>query len=167
MKNIVLKSLQFATKKHDRQVRKGDNRPYITHPLAVSYIIASYKRSKYIDNILAASLLHDTLEDTETTFAELVQEFNPMVASLVYELTSDVVEIERIGKTAYLKKKMLGMSSYALVIKLSDRLHNISDNPSEKTISETEEIVWFLKKNRKLSKTHLEIVTQILELIEK
>lgn len=165
MKSLVLKAIQFAISKHDGQVRKGDNRPYVTHPISVSYIVAAYKNSKHLDEILAASVLHDILEDTGTSFCELSQEFTPLTACLVYELTSDKDLIAKLGKTEYLKVKMTGISSYALVIKLADRLHNLTDGPTEKTIHETKEILSYIEKNRKLTKTHKALIKEIRNII--
>jgi (p)ppGpp synthase/HD superfamily hydrolase len=159
--NLVLKAIEFASKKHKGQVRKVSNSPYVTHPLAVSYLVSSFKKSKHLDEILAACLLHDTLEDTETTFIELAKEFTPLVASLVHELTSDSIAIKELGKARYLANKMYGMSSYALVIKLADRLHNISDNPSQKMIDDTNYILTTIEQRRKLSKTHKAIIKEI------
>jgi (p)ppGpp synthase/HD superfamily hydrolase len=163
--NLVLKAIEFASKKHKGQVRKVSNSPYITHPLAVSYIVSSFKRSTHLDEILAACLLHDTLEDTNTTFIELAKEFTPLVASLVYELTSDEAQIKKMGKKNYLTVKMYGMSSYALVIKLADRLHNISDSPTLKMVNDTREMLVGLEQRRKLSKTHKAIIKEIRNVI--
>ena len=148
---MVLDALLFANEKHEGQSRKGTGLPYITHPLAVSYLVAKFKKSKHLTEIVVACILHDILEDTATTFAELAERFTPLVASLVLELTSDKLEIASIGKLEYLKKKMEGMSSYALVIKLADRLHNISDHPTEKTVRDTVELVQHIAKKRKLT----------------
>jgi hypothetical protein len=76
-------------------------------------------------------------------------------------LTSDDEIITAIGKLEYFKTKLTGISSYALVIKLADRLHNMSDSPTEKTKVETKEIIKHLRKNRKLSKTHKAIILEI------
>lgn len=159
MGNLLLKATQYAIKKHKGQTRKFSGVPYVTHPLAVSYIVASFKKSKHLDEILAACLLHDVLEDTETTFVEIAKEFTPLVASLTFELTSE--NHAKQDKTTYLKNKMVGMSSYGLVIKLADRLHNVTDNPTQKTKDATKEILDYLKKNRKLSKTHKLLVEEI------
>jgi (p)ppGpp synthase/HD superfamily hydrolase len=161
MSDLILKSIEFAIKKHQGQVRKANNVPFITHPLAVSYLVSSFKKSKHLDEILCACILHDTLEDTETNFVEIASKFTPLVATLVYELTSEKEEIKKVGKVEYLKSKMLGISSYGLVIKLADRLHNISDNPSENTLRDTKEIIGYLEKNRRLSKTHKAIIKEI------
>lgn len=156
---LVLDALQFATAKHSGQFRKVSNEPYITHPLRVSYLLASFKgSSKHMDELLAAALLHDTLEDTDTSFEELASKFGELVATMVFELTSDETEIAVIGKKEYLKKKMVGMSSYSLTIKLVDRLANIMDNPTQKTIDDTKEILKHLTNKRILTPTQYAII---------
>ena len=159
--SLILKALDFARAKHEGQVRKVSNEPYINHPMEVSYIVASYKKSKHMEELLAASYLHDTLEDTNTNFVELATEFGGMVAGLVLELTNDEAAIAKIGKLEYQKKKLVGISSYALVVKLADRLHNISDHPTEKMVLQTVELMQYLKANRKLSKTHKAMVEEV------
>ena len=161
---LILKALNFAKRKHAGQVRKGSGAAYVTHPVAVSYLVAAYKRSKHLDEMLVAAILHDCLEDTKTTFVELVKEFTPLVASLVLELSNDPAEIKKVGKLEYQKKKLVGMSSYGLVIKLADRLHNISDQPTMKMILDTMDLMAYLMKNRKLSKTHKALVADILKI---
>jgi hypothetical protein len=80
-------------------------------------------------------------------------------------LTSDEEELKRLTKTVYLCSKMKGMSSYALVIKLCDRLHNVSDNPTAKMLTDTSVIITYLEKNRKLTKTHKAIIDEIRKYI--
>ncbi|HET8686436.1 MAG TPA: HD domain-containing protein [Methanosarcina sp.] len=163
---MILKAINFANARHEGQVRKGSGDPYITHPVAVSYILASFKKSKKMEELLAACILHDTLEDTQTNFVELATEFSPLVASLVFELTNDEEEIAKIGKMEYQKKKLLGLSNYGLLIKLADRLHNISDNPTKKMLDDTICILHHLVENRKLTKTQSLMVEEILKIIE-
>lgn len=158
---MLLDAIQFANEKHAGQVRRGSGAPYVSHPLAVSYLVAAFKPSRRLVELLVAAIVHDCLEDTDTTFEELARRFTPMVASLALELMNDDEEIARVGKLAYHIKKMLGMSSYALVIKLCDRLHNISDNPSVKMVADTLVLMQRLREGRKLSRTHLEIVGAI------
>lgn len=154
-------AIKYATEKHSGQVRKVSGKPYITHPIQVMNMVEYFKKSKHLDELLAAAVLHDTLEDTSATFVELATEFSPMVASIVLEVTSDKEQIKLVGKTEYLKRKMLGMSSYGLLIKLCDRLSNVSDSPAPKTITETKSIIAFLRAERKLSKTHERVINQI------
>ena len=163
---MILRALKFSNRKHHGQVRKGSGAAYVTHPIAVSYLVAAYKRSKHLEELISAALLHDALEDTDATFIEIARNFTPLVASLVLELSNDVEQIEKVGKLEYQKKKMLGMSSYGLIIKLADRLHNISDHPTAKMVADTIVLLEFLKKNRKLSKTHKAIIVDIMKLCD-
>lgn len=159
--SLILKAIQFAKLKHQGQIRKVSGVEYVTHPITVSYLVASYKKSKRIEELIVASILHDTLEDTNTNFIELASEFTPLVAALVLELSNDPEQIKLVGKLEYQKKKMIGMSSYALVIKLADRLHNISDSPTIHMIDDTIELMAHLRQNRKLSKSHKAIMVDI------
>lgn len=164
---MLLKAIKFCETKHQGQVRKGSGKPYATHPIIASYLLAKYKQSHRMEELLVAMLLHDTLEDTETSFLEIAEEFTPLVASLVLELTSCEDTIAKVGKNEYLKTKMLGMSSWGLVLKLVDRLSNIMDNPSEKYLKDTDELMYYLKSNRKLTKTQECIVNDIYAVIFK
>ena len=159
---MVLDALLFATEQHDGQVRRGTDLPYITHPIAVSYLVAQFKRSRHLPELVAAAILHDVLEDTATSFTDLAARFTPLVASLVQELTSDSAEITRVGKLEYLKSKMTGMSSYGLLIKLADRLHNISDRPTRKMVADTLEIVAHIQKARRLTAAQQHLAERIL-----
>lgn len=164
---MIYKAIKFAEAKHDGQVRKGSNLPYVTHPINVSYLLAKFKQSKNLEELMVAAILHDTIEDTNTTFIEIATEFSPLVASLVLELTSDEKEIKRVGKREYLKKKMIGISNYGLVLKLVDRLSNIMDKPWKKYIEETEEIMAYISEKRTLTKTQTAIVAEILSVTKK
>lgn len=161
---LVLKAIRFANRSHRGQVRKGTGDPYYHHPIAVSFILVAFKNSKHLAELICAAILHDTLEDTGLTFDVIAREFGSLVASLVFELTNDEGEIRKVGKLAYHKKKLVGMSSYALYIKLADRLHNISDNPSKKMVDETLELMEYLKRNRKLTKGQRAMVQEIIRL---
>lgn len=167
---LTAKSLEdaiiFATEKHSGQLRKGDNTPYILHPLSIVFILASLKKSNNYYLLSIAAILHDTYEDCDVTLEEIAEKFGHAVASLVAELTSNKDEIALKGKANYLLDKMLKMSSYALRIKLADRAHNVSDlhivdkEKREKTITETKFILNGLS-GRKLTKTHRKLIKMI------
>ena len=160
-------ALQFATQAHAGQTRAGGD-PYITHPMSVADSIKQYKKSHNLDAIISAALLHDTIEDTDTTHEALQDLFGGLVASLVQELTSDKEKIKQMGKADYLAQKMAAMSSYALVIKLADRLDNVKDIATAKTPewrerykAETEKILNYIEKHRALSGTHRKFIELI------
>lgn len=157
----VLDAIALANKLHKGQKRKGSGEAYIGHPVAVSYLVAHYKQSKYLEDLLIASILHDVVEDASYPIWKITKQFGGLVGGLVQELTNDAVKIEQLGKFEYQKQKMLGISSFALVIKLCDRLHNISDNPSNQMVLDTVQICNTLCVGRKLSKTHSRIIADI------
>lgn len=178
MKQIDAKMLEdailFATEKHSGVVRKGNGLPYITHPLAVMAILLGIKKSNNPFLIAIVAICHDLVEDVkEVTIQMIADRYGLMVASLVQELTSDEEEIKRVGKDKYLLDKMVRMTSYALRIKLADRLHNVSDMlsiPAEKRakyIVETNYILdGLFESKRKLTKTHLQLIDMIKENIK-
>lgn len=161
------KALKFASKAHRKQSR-SDGKAYITHPYEVASIVKQFKQSNNIDDLVAAAYLHDTLEDTNATMADLTKMFGGLVASMVKELTSDKDVIDKKGKTDYLKDKMANMSSWSLVVKLADRLHNVSDLSTAKSEdwakkykAQTISILNDLEKRRDLSQTHKNMITAI------
>lgn len=159
-------ALQFANEKHKGQTRRG-GADYINHPIRVANHVILAKQSHKFDDIVIASYLHDTIEDTNTTYDEIKDLFGALVADLVLEVTSDKSEIKRLSKVEYLKNKMLKMSSWALVIKLADRLDNIADlihadeKFRKKYIKETTEIISHIKVKRELTNTHKKFIKAI------
>ena len=121
---------------HLGQFRKTGE-PYISHPLAVTQILADYGLDA---DTLAAALLHDTVEDTEVTLEEVEAEFGPEVARMI----DGVTKLDRIrfgtreeAQAATIRKMVVAMAQdvRVLLIKLADRLHNlrtIAPLPSEK-----------------------------------
>src|SRR5262245_53035173 len=84
-----IRALAFASRKHSTQRRKdADASPYINHPIALVSILAVETGVSDRDTLCAA-LLHDTIEDTDTSFEELVATFGREVAALVQEVTDD------------------------------------------------------------------------------
>jgi len=160
---LVIKAITFAAEKHKGQERRGSGLPYVTHPIIVSQLIAKYKSgSSKLDELQAAGLLHDVLEDTECTYAELEREFGPLVASIVMELTSDSLSIKEMGKNEYLKQKMIKMSKYAFIIKLIDRLSNVLDAPGESYVKKTLNMMAYLRDNREdITVRQLSIISEI------
>lgn len=167
---MIERAIQFAEEKHRTQERRSGE-PYITHPIKVAVIIRENKESHKINELVSAALLHDILEDTIVDERELKELFGNLVLSLVKELTTDEQEEEKLGKKEYLAKKMKNMSSWALVIKLADRLDNVSDmntaNPEFKKryTEETEYILKEIESKRELSKTHKNLIKKIKEKI--
>ena len=86
---LILKAAHFAAQKHRDQRRKDKEvSPYINHQISVAKIISEIGNIED-PKVLAAALLHDTIEDTETTVDELINNFGERVCSLVQEVTDD------------------------------------------------------------------------------
>ncbi len=122
----IKKAYQYAEEKHKGQYRKTGEK-YIVHPLFVSYILTSINADK--DTIIAA-LLHDVVEDTETSKNDIIENFGNVVATLVDGVTkinNINVSTENEYLTSYYKKIIVGMSEdvRVIIIKLADRLHNM------------------------------------------
>ena len=122
---VIDRAVEYARNKHKDQKRK-DGSPYIIHPLAVAEIVAEIGLD--MDAILAA-LLHDCLEDTDSTFDEIARQFSRTVA----ELVEGVTKLTRVEYTTLeqqqmenLRKMFMAMSKdiRVVLIKICDRLHN-------------------------------------------
>jgi guanosine-3',5'-bis(diphosphate) 3'-pyrophosphohydrolase len=170
---ILEEIIIFVTQKHRGQTRKGNGFPYIIHPLRVmNYLLEAKERSTNINLLIAAALLHDVVEDCGVTLEEIARRFGYQVAALVEELTSDKERIAQVGKAQYLLEKMLGMSTYALTIKLCDRIDNIVDSKNmkeefrRKYKAETLFILEGLKK-RKLTRTHKFLIRKLNNALNK
>ena len=86
---LITHALRFAAERHSSQRRKGQAKePYVNHLAEVSELVADATEGKDA-NLIAAALLHDTIEDTETSSDELVATFNNDIAQLVADVTDD------------------------------------------------------------------------------
>jgi len=112
----IKRAIEFAENKHARQL-DDSGLPYINHPMQVADIISKVTND---DTIICAALLHDTIEDTKTTYEELVDEFGKRVADLVMELTHEGKKDEKGYYFPRLK------SRDAVLIKFADRMSNLS-----------------------------------------
>ena len=123
---LIVKALAFAAHKHRDQRRKGaDASPYINHPIGLADVLCNEARVSDPVTICAA-LLHDTVEDTETTPDELEREFGTEIRSVVMEVTDD----KRLSKTERKRSqidKAGSLSERARLVKLADKICNLQD----------------------------------------
>lgn len=126
MFGTFLNALKFAAEKHVSQRRKGcDLIPYINHPIKVAQLLHDIgKETDY--ELLAAALLHDVLEDTCTTEAELIEKFGEKVTSIVVEVTDDMTMTYEDRKR-YQIRKAPTLTPEAKKIKIADKISNIQD----------------------------------------
>ncbi len=123
---VIRKAYQLARRQHEGQMRQTGE-PYITHPVAVTEILANYGLDS---QTLCAALLHDTVEDTDLTLEEVGGEFGDVVAQLI----DGVTKLDRIkfgsreeAQAATIRKMVIALARdvRVLLIKLADRLHNL------------------------------------------
>jgi GTP diphosphokinase / guanosine-3',5'-bis(diphosphate) 3'-diphosphatase len=136
-----VRALAFASRKHRRQRRKDvEASPYINHPIELVSILALEAGINDCDTLCAA-LLHDTIEDTDTSVEELVEAFGRSVASLVQEVTDD----KRLPKAERKLRQVehaAHLSPKARFVKLADKIANLRD------VADSPPVKWPLARRR-------------------
>jgi len=123
---LLLKALAFAAHKHRDQRRKDRAAsPYINHPIALANVLSREGRVSDID-VLCAALLHDTIEDTRTTFRELRSAFGVRIAKTVLEVT-DNKRLRKHTRKRLQVEHAAGLSRNAKLVKLADKICNVRD----------------------------------------
>ncbi|KAI4496592.1 hypothetical protein M0804_000402 [Polistes exclamans] len=138
--SLIIKCTNFAAEKHRNQKRKdAAQTPYINHPIGVANILV-HEGDVYDPVVILAALLHDTVEDTDTSFDEIEQEFGYTVSQVVQEVTDDKalpkaerkrLQIENAPKRSHRAKLVL----------LADKLYNLRDLQKSTPIGWTSERV--------------------------
>jgi guanosine-3',5'-bis(diphosphate) 3'-pyrophosphohydrolase len=143
--SIIERAYAVAEKAHEGQLRKSGD-PYITHPLAVTSILAELGMTP---DTLAAALLHDTVEDTTYSLKSITNDFGDEIAMLVDGVTKlDKVTYGEAAQAETVRKMVVAMARdiRVLVIKLADRLHNartwryVSEESAQRKARETLEV---------------------------
>ena len=127
MENVLDRAIVFATEAHEGQFRKGTQIPYILHPLEAAAIVGTMTTD---NEIIAGAVLHDVVEDTDTTIDDVQETFGDRVAFLVYSESENKREnssaqstwkIRKQETLDHLKKAPLDVK----MITLGDKLSNI------------------------------------------
>lgn len=122
----IVEAAQFAAEKHKNQRRKDvDASPYINHPLALARVLAVEGGIDDPD-VICAALLHDTIEDTKTTAAELRLNFGDKVTGIVREVTDDKSLDKDIRKEKQVRDAPR-LSPEAKLVTLADKICNLRD----------------------------------------
>lgn len=122
----ILKALSFAAQKHKDQRRKGiDAAPYINHPIDLVRLL--WEQAGVRDDVvIVAALLHDTVEDTDTTFEDIEREFGSEVRNVVAEVTDDKSLPKEVRKQQQIDHAP-HLSDRARLVKLADKISNLRD----------------------------------------
>ena len=124
--HLLLRALNYAAEQHKSQRRKGnDSVPYINHPIKVTSILTQFVPTPS-DELIAASLLHDVVEDTDATIDDIKNLFGEKIASIVQEVTDD----KSLSKAESKQKQIENaphLSLNAKLIRISDKIANVRD----------------------------------------
>lgn len=131
MSPIRLEALSFATERHGEQRRKYTDELYINHPIRVAYLVNNYDsyHTETSDTNVCAALLHDVLEDTDTTLRELVDNFGHPIANMVFALSKPAYlpGYSRAHGKSWERKRLMGCTSDVQTIKMADMIDNTHD----------------------------------------
>lgn len=123
---LLLKALTFAAHKHKDQRRKDpDASPYINHPISLANILCNEGHVTDTD-VICGALLHDTIEDTETSEQELIDEFGLTISDIVMEVTDDKT-LPGPERKRLQVEHAAHASDKAKLVKLADKIANLRD----------------------------------------
>jgi (p)ppGpp synthase/HD superfamily hydrolase len=125
---LFMHALGFAKEAHGSQTIPGSDVPYIVHPMAVSEILKPCITVANAGLLLPVALLHDTIEDTAVTHADLVREFGPAVADGVLALSKNS-ELPKPQRMADSIKRIQAQPRPIWMVKMADRIVNLQPPP--------------------------------------
>jgi len=131
MTTLWMKAASFAAFKHRHQIRRDGRTPYIAHPFRVAMIVRDLFETGD-EEVIAAALLHDTIEDTATDYDDVKELFGKRVADIVSALTKDMRLTDAKRESEYDRQLAEGPWE-ARLIKLADVFDNITDAPTSNT----------------------------------
>ena len=120
--DMIEKAIIFSAKAHKNQTRKGTDIPYITHPVAVGMLL---QKEKCSEEVIAAGILHDTLEDTDSTFKDLTEAFGDYVANLVLAASEGDKSLQWEVRKQHTIEMLKDASLEEIQIIVADKLHNL------------------------------------------
>ncbi len=122
MEEMINQAIQFASTKHAGQMRKSTEIPYISHPFAVAMLL---QEAGYRAEVVAAGILHDTLEDTSTTTDEIASIFGIEVLRLIEAASEPDKSLPWEDRKRHTMSLLKQRSDEELAIIIADKLHNL------------------------------------------
>lgn len=120
----IFDAIHFASDKHRQQIRKVFNYPYITHPLTLLYVTSQFTHDP---DVLCAAILHDTVEDTDTSFQEIENIFGQKISDYVAILSEDK-NLPRTERKEKYREKFIDASPEMCLVKSVDIYCNLKDS---------------------------------------
>jgi len=151
---LLLKALEFAARKHKNQRRKDiDASPYINHPISLANILCNEAHVTDVQ-VICGALLHDTVEDTETTPEELENDFGVEIKNIVMDVTDDKTLKKEERKQAQIDHAA-HISDRAKLVKLADKTSNLRD------VSSNPPPDWTLERRQQYFDWAKEVIDQV------
>ena len=119
-------ALEFAAERHAGQRRDVDDAPFVMHPLEVARLLHD---AGYPDHVVAAGVLHDVIEDTDTSPRDLARRFGPKVARLVAAVTEDPSITDRGERKAALRRQVADAGPEAAAVFAADKVSKAREMP--------------------------------------
>jgi (p)ppGpp synthase/HD superfamily hydrolase len=135
--NRIHDAIVFAARKHDGQVRKGTDIPYIAHPMEVMWILMA--SDQWNDEVLIAGILHDVLEDTDATEDEVKEKFGDRVLHIIQQESEDKSKSWKDRKQAAIDH-LAGADDEVKAVCCADKLSNLLSMYADK--QECGEVLW-------------------------
>jgi len=138
---LIIKAVNFAADKHRGQSRKdAANTPYINHPIALANLLLNYAGISDV-NVIAAAILHDTVEDTDATVDDIEEQFGTAIRDIVIEVTDDKSMSSPDRKRLQIEHAAT-LCHEAKLVKLADKISNLQD------IIASPPVKWSLERKR-------------------
>lgn len=157
---LVARAVEVASIAHEGQYRKNLTQqiPYVSHSIMVGFIL---QRANYADDVVAAAMLHDVLEDTDYPRSLLASEFGPRIMNWLDCITEHDKSLPwEIRKQCY-REQLIEAPTEALAIAVADKIHNLHSILA--AMDEGEDIWAQFTRNRQQTLANLKSVLQIVE----
>lgn len=135
--DVVEKALQIASRSHEGQYRKNTDIPYIIHPVAVGMMLM---KAGYSDEIIAAGILHDTVEDTPLTLEDIKEEFGTKIVEIVEGSSEPDKSLPWKARKEHTIEFLITASEEIRAVVCADKLHNIRSIISDYEL--VGEVIW-------------------------
>ena len=153
-------ALAFAEEQHAGQLRKADGAPFIAHPIEVASLLYDAGAG---DDVIAAGLLHDTLEKTRTDGTELRTRFGPRVARLVAAVSEDESIAGYASRKAALRRQVEAAGTDAMLVFAADKVSKVRELGVAPDGSEAARLAAAVSRTRQRRLTHYRHCLELLE----
>jgi (p)ppGpp synthase/HD superfamily hydrolase len=121
---VASDAFAFTAERHAGQLREADAAPFLLHPLEVGALLHVFG---YPERVVAAGLLHDILESSETTPVELRMRFGPVIAGLVESVSENAAIVDPLERKAELRRKVAAAGAESAAVFAADKLSKVRE----------------------------------------